>query len=516
MVKRIIVLFGLLLVATGVAVAAPFIAPNDRHFDHDTHAAAVAKKGGKAPACGTCHTLNAQGVPAIKGAAEHTRCFENCHDHKMTIACADRGARMGTGGPLEDVCITCHPDGKSKCGKVPGSQSQPNKQSFEAHFAHTTKGHQEPELERACARCHRNETRALAQQPTGTAHAACSNCHGAAAKPNMPKMTDCASCHVAQKSHPSARADAYQIVNFDHAAHGATAKAGACFSCHTAATGEKLRPTMPGCMKCHDGSGTTGHAFSAIGTTCTKCHKNSQDPAIPARADQVFSHDVHRKSHNAQLDNCTTCHALDADGQVAPPGQKKDHKSCSASGCHEREFMNKGPKICGACHETLSPWTKATARVRTLPASEYHEAIDHSAHLKPGTGATCETCHGDKMSGGKPPTGHKACAQCHNKQKNPPMTECAACHLRGAQGAKPPASEWSVAHTFKHETHAVDRRNGGKTACAECHDRVATAKDLASIPMPKMQRCDGCHDGKVAFKSTGFGCARCHAKVTPP
>jgi hypothetical protein len=25
-----------------------------------------------------------------------------------------------------------------------------------------------------------------------------------------------------------------------------------------------------------------------------------------------------------------------------------------------------------------------------------------------------------------------------------------------------------------------------------------------------MQQCDACHDGKTSFKTTGFGCARCH------
>jgi hypothetical protein len=24
--------------------------------------------------------------------------------------------------------------------------------------------------------------------------------------------------------------------------------------------------------------------------------------------------------------------------------------------------------------------------------------------------------------------------------------------------------------------------------------------------------CEGCHDGKSSFKTTGFECARCHAK----
>jgi hypothetical protein len=514
MVKRVLLLICVSAGMISVGDAAPLIPLADRHFDHDTHAAAVSKKGQAAANCSACHTMTPAGLPAIKGVDEHKRCFESCHEHKMSIQCSDRKAPMKTGGPLEDVCITCHPAGKSSCGMIPGAQSQPNKTSFEAKFAHTAKGHQEPELEKACARCHRGETKAMAQQPSGTGHAACSGCHGAAAKAGMATMKDCASCHVPLKGHGGhGRTDAYQLTPFDHAAHGATARQGACFSCHTP-TSEKLPTKMLGCMqKCHDGSGAPGKAFSATGTTCTKCHRNPEPPIAAQHLDQVFSHDVHAKSHHAKIDDCTSCHALAPDGQVTPPGEKKDHKSCSAADCHQREFLNKGPKICGACHDTVSPWTKAPARVREVATSEYHEAIDHSAHLKPGTGATCETCHGDKMAGGKPPTGHKACAQCHNKQKNPPMTECAACHQRGAQGAKPPVSQWSVGKNFKHETHAMDRRNGGKTQCSVCHDQVQTAKDLASIPLPKMQRCDGCHDGKVAFKSTGFGCARCHAKA---
>src|SRR6185436_11212482 len=43
-----------------------------------------------------------------------------------------------------------------------------------------------------------------------------------------------------------------------------------------------------------------------------------------------------------------------------------------------------------------------------------------------------------------------------------------------------------------------------------CHTQVAVAKDIVSLAPPRMADCDGCHDGRTAFKTTGFGCARCH------
>jgi hypothetical protein len=53
---------------------------------------------------------------------------------------------------------------------------------------------------------------------------------------------------------------------------------------------------------------------------------------------------------------------------------------------------------------------------------------------------------------------------------------------------------------------------------------VPAAQKLADISAPPMlgpNGCDRCHDGKtqiggkVVFKATGFGCAKCHAKAAP-
>jgi c(7)-type cytochrome triheme protein len=94
------------------------------------------------------------------------------------------------------------------------------------------------------------------------------------------------------------------------------------------------------------------------------------------------------------------------------------------------------------------------------------------------------------------------------------MSECAACHSR-TKPARRSVSEWAVTANFKHTTHGTDPRSKKPTNCLECHSTIAAAKDLASVTAPKMAQCDGCHDGKVSFKTTGFGCARCHAPPTP-
>jgi c(7)-type cytochrome triheme protein len=77
------------------------------------------------------------------------------------------------------------------------------------------------------------------------------------------------------------------------------------------------------------------------------------------------------------------------------------------------------------------------------------------------------------------------------------------------------ASPWNVAATFEHAKHAIDPRSHRPTACTACHTQIAAAKDMSSVALPRMADCDGCHDGKLAFKTTGFGCVRCHGAKPP-
>ena len=91
--------------------------------------------------------------------------------------------------------------------------------------------------------------------------------------------------------------------------------------------------------------------------------------------------------------------------------------------------------------------------------------------------------------------------------------------LRSTPPAKAVATEWSVRMTFasgkadQHIKHRFDPRGRQKdTTCIECHASTKTATNLAAIKPPAMSQCEGCHNGKNAFKTTGFECSRCHQR----
>jgi hypothetical protein len=334
-------------------------------------------------------------------------------------------------------------------------------------------------------------------------------------------MTDCASCHTG----PTAKAAKSSFrVTFTHATHAKASNETKCIACHrkptSAAADALLLPQMLDCQNaCHNGAPRVGGkpVFSTVGTHCTKCHVATETP-LKTRTDLQFLHAEHER-RNVKIADCASCHTIQPDGLLAGPGMGKDHQPCAASGCHQTEFASKTTKICGVCHDQTAPWVKNQSRPGPIATHEWFEGMNHAAHLKAGAAnATCTSCHGDKLaSGAVPPRGHKQCAECHAKGQAPAMTECAACHSR-TPPAKAAVSTWAVGSNFKHELHAVDPRSSKPTACVECHGTIAKAKDLTTATMPAMAQCDGCHNGKQlangkpVFKTTGFDCARCHAK----
>jgi c(7)-type cytochrome triheme protein len=176
--------------------------------------------------------------------------------------------------------------------------------------------------------------------------------------------------------------------------------------------------------------------------------------------------------------------------------------------------MSRATKICSNCHDTAAPWQKTVSRAKEPAKPEWFARIDHAAHLsKLGGGNTaCAGCHGDKLAGAPAPAGHDACAPCHGRATAPLMSECAACHVQ-TPTTRAASSPWSVRATFAHKQHATDPRSRAPAKCTECHKQIATAKDRAAIRAPQMADCEGCHNGKITFKTTGFECSRCH---TPP
>jgi hypothetical protein len=419
------------------------------------------------------------------------------------------------------VCRTCHVATRPEC--LPGDLPPlPTSDSFTARFTHAKHLGVGASIDRDCGVCHRAQ---VPEPPKQKAHVLCSGCHNANGA--RPTMAECASCHVSPAARPGpagptgAVSDPFRLTGFDHRAHMTASKLTACSSCHDKAVGDAPKATMLGCQtRCHDGQ----KAFSATGTHCTMCHKGTA-PAPAARADLGFSHAEHKK-HNVNVEDCAACHVLDNDGTLAAPLSRKDHQPCANAACHQSEYNARAPKICGVCHDTAAPWAKAAARPgkRFGPGAqvEWFEAMNHASHLgpRPGSGrsATCESCHGDKRAGAEPPRDHRACVGCHGRGQAaqaaqvppvPAMTDCKACHT-SAQQAAVHASPWNVAATFDHARHAIDPRSRKPTACTECHTQIAAATTMAQVAAPRMADCDGCHDGKISFKTTGFGCARCH------
>ena len=494
------------MVVVAAAAGPPVIGLGNRHFDHARHDSSSAA-GGKPAACNACHTVDAQG--AFKLGREHARCAA-CHQYPASCTVMQTA---GVKGPAR-VCQVCHIATRPEC--LPKDlPAIPKADSFEAQFTHNKHLTLGGSIEKDCAQCHTAQAAKPVPLVLGAAHKLCSGCHNANGV--KPAITECAGCHTAPAPKAAKVADPFRIDEFNHQAHAGASQQHSCLGCHdkltaaSASAAQLPRPSMNSCLtKCHDGQ----KAFLATGTKCTMCHKPSA-PATPTatRRDLGFSHKDHA-GRGVKITDCASCHQLLGDGTLTPPLANKDHMPCATSGCHQTEFTVKQPKICGVCHDAAVPWQKAIARHPQPIKLEWFEAMNHAAHIaKVATGkanATCESCHGDKLAGTPPQRGHAACAQCHTKGSRPAMTECTGCHMQNAPATLGAPSMWAVGQNFSHAKHAIDPRSRQTTSCLECHTQVITSKALP-VTKPKMANCEGCHDGKSSFKTTGFECARCHA-----
>jgi c(7)-type cytochrome triheme protein len=483
-----------------------------RGFDHKAHAAALRQKTGGTEGCaGACHRSELDGGWVHDKKREHARCFESCHT--FATSCGTLAAGAGR------VCITCHTNLKERCLPAGAIRTPPGPSTMPARYSHRV--HIQPGASgRQCEACH-GEFGDRAPRGRGSMaidHGDCGDCHGRRAEP---RMTQCQSCHAAPTARPPARtANPYAVTGaFSHQRHASERRVGTagreCMTCHANIAQARddaamPMPTMRGCLDgCHDGA----KAFSAVGATCTRCHKGSGADAPPG-GDARFSHDAHGK-RGVDVASCSACHSLAADFRVAPPIRGKDHRPCATSGCHADAFLTRGGPLCAVCHEGTAPWVRQEGRSRRPPRSEFGSDFSHRSHLGNGAAGNdqCRKCHGDP-GGGEPPAGHQACAPCHGRGTPPDMNRCGGCHAPGSSVKRTAASPWSVAARFRHETHREDPRKGrGQARCAECHAGVAAAARLANVAPPTMKSCSACHNGEHAFKTTGFGCAKCHGQT---
>ena len=241
------------------------------------------------------------------------------------------------------------------------------------------------------------------------------------------------------------------------------------------------------------------------------------EPAAPKSKEIRFSHEFH-KGQGVAMDACASCHGIKG-SQIEPVTRGKNHQPCNNSTCHASEYMSREPKICVVCHESNDPWVKQTARIRELSSSEFGGEISHKTHQSDKArkgGVKCESCHGNVYERGDKPEAHAVCGSCHQDGLEPTMGDCGSCHKLGYQASRrKSASKYSVRARFDHGDHDRDPRSKKPAApsCKTCHVGIQDASTLDAIPAPTMQSCDACHDGKSAFKTTGFGCVKCHGEA---
>lgn len=243
-------------------------------------------------------------------------------------------------------------------------------------------------------------------------------------------------------------------------------------------------------------------------------------PAAAPAAEMVrFGHKLHQ-SKGVAVENCQQCHGIKG-FEIEPVTRGKNHQPCNDSACHASEYMSREPKICVVCHDTNEPWVTQVARIRDLPTSEFGGEISHKTHQSDKAaqgGVKCESCHGNVYAEGEKPEAHAVCGSCHQGGLRPLMSDCGDCHKLGYQAQRlKNQSKYTVRTRFRHDDHDRDPRETSRAApgCKLCHTGVENASTLSEIPRPTMQSCDACHDGVNAFKTTGFGCVKCHGVAQP-
>jgi c(7)-type cytochrome triheme protein len=388
---------------------------------------------------------------------------------------ATHDAKMAVAGASSPACAACHDGARTRCrGCHAPKPFGAGGHDFSLIFPHD-------EHER-CETCHL----APPAKRKGAPHARCQECH----KTNEA----CTGCHqqVAGRDLTPHMPAAATPVRFSHATHEKS-----CLPCHQAVTGAKgeivPRPAMQTCERCHDGKA----AFAAL-VGCRRCHDRDDPNALPSPAPvRGFEHSAHLA--RGMKEDCAACHVLDADGRPRPV----PHPACTS--CHAADFRTSQPTTCGACHVGNEPWRPLRADAPRRLRTEFGAIFSHAGH----TVGECKTCH-TGIPGGperRIGVGHAACAACH-QQTAPALAACTGCHQLGLlpqRDTRRVNDPWSAAMQFRHDSnHAI--------ACARCHPTAAAARTVDVIETPKKPACEGCHEGKTAFKMTGHDCAGCHAR----
>lgn len=266
----------------------------------------------------------------------------------------------------------------------------------------------------------------------------------------------------------------------------------------------------------------------------------AQEAPGSAPADAAFlMHAVHRK---AKL-TCDGCHVAVKEDSVVL--KRPGHDECTT--CHQDDFDTPKATMCAPCHSTFPP--KDGSDLIAYPLFKKKRAMliefSHAQHIDPlgridaktGARADCSFCHqldGEGVLATFP--GHTQCAACHSKPGMKPFlspssvtADCRGCHTPeeienpGYKERRMIAphliSGEYVNLKFSHAAHFKAGDQATQMSCTTCHGDIAASKGLASMTLPKMVDCVGCHETAktipAAFRMSN--CQACHIdKETGP
>jgi hypothetical protein len=291
----------------------------------------------------------------------------------------------------------------------------------------------------SCLECHRGVERAGDEGPLHFPDdASCRTCH---AKPH--DQRSCLGCHGGEWTALDA-VQAREHLRFDHDRHRETSR-GNCVRCHAGIqeAGQKLRPAMAVCLKCHE------HEGDLQRRACDRCHVDLAEEHTPPASHLVHDVDFAR-THGARAgssaDVCSTCHterfcaschgvdvpALPARMAFDAPGQASVHRA----GFDSRHGIEASaqPGACSSCHQPeacLGCHTERRVAAIAAPGGE----PPTSPHPPGWVGLSrADNEHG--RAARRDPAG---CAGCHGGAGE---SLCVSCHRVGGIGGSIHPSGW--------------------------------------------------------------------------
>jgi hypothetical protein len=213
---------------------------------------------------------------------------------------------------------------------------------------------------------------------------------------------------------------------------------------------------------------------------------------------------------------CNMCHVpIQKDSVML---RRPGHAQCVT--CHAMAFRaNNNPRICAQCHASPdSAALLAYPRWKGQLLSEFSHArhVDSRARTDAQTGfrADCLHCHTTAATLPR----HAECAACHGREQiRPHLT--AASTARDCRGCHAPEEIESLARRqivqtswpsieFSHAAHF----RAQKMDCGGCHGTVPASASLATLKLPGMLDCVGCHETghRLGAQFRMSNCSLCH------